>query len=109
LDGTSNTIMVGEYTTTTTPDRTTFWAYAYTSFALSNATPESRTLIADYTKCANAGDSNPCKRSWGSFHSGGVLQFLRCDGSVTAISPNIDMRVYSASSTIAGGEALQLQ
>lgn len=109
LDGTSNTLMVGEYTTVTTPRRTTFWAYGYTSFALSCATPESRTLIADYDKCVAQGDSNPCKRAWGSLHGGGVIQFLKCDGSVSAISPNIDMKVYSAASTIAGGEAAQLQ
>jgi prepilin-type N-terminal cleavage/methylation domain-containing protein len=31
-DGTSNTLMVGEYATRTELDRRTFWAYAYTSF-----------------------------------------------------------------------------
>src|SRR5262245_47222432 len=60
-DGTSNSLAVGEYTTLpqSEPRRTTFWGYTYTSFALSCMTPESRTLFADYNKCANAGDSNP--------------------------------------------------
>jgi type II secretory pathway pseudopilin PulG len=105
-DGLSNTLLVGEYTTTTTPRRTTFWAYSYTSFALSTATPEGRTLIPNYDQCARLGDSNPCKRAWGSFHSGGVLQFLKCDGSVAVISPAINARIYTSLSTIAGGEAV---
>jgi type II secretory pathway pseudopilin PulG len=109
-DGTSNTLVVGEYTTkpTSEPRRTTFWAYAYTSFALSNATPESRTLLADYVKCASLGDSNPCKRAWGSMHSGGVIQFVKCDGSVFGFGPNIDLTVYSAMSTLGNGESVQL-
>lgn len=103
-DGTSNTLMVGEYTTKTQPNRTTFWAYAYTSFALSVMTPESRTLIPDYNLCVAQGDSNPCKRAWGSFHAGGTIQFLKCDGSVNPVTPNIDMTILRGLSTIAGGE-----
>jgi len=112
-DGTSNTLMVGEYTTkqTSTPRRTTFWGYTYTSFALSCMTPESRTLIADYNLCVSQGDSNPCKRAWGSFHNSGTLQWVRCDGSVTAFSKSIDVSVngvYWSLSTIGGGESAQL-
>jgi hypothetical protein len=103
--------MVGEYTTkpTSDPRRTTFWAYAYTSFALSSATPESRTLIADYLRCASLGDSNVCKRAWGSMHSGGQINFVRCDGSIYNFGPNIDLNAFTAMSTIAGGESIQAQ
>ena len=38
-DGTSNTLMVGEYTTVTHRTRTTFWAYSYTSYNQSSAVP----------------------------------------------------------------------
>ncbi len=103
-DGSSNTLMVGEYTTTTSPNRTTFWAYAYTSFALSVMTPESRTLIPDYNLCVSQGDSNPCKRAFGSFHLGGINQFLKADGSVNGLARTVDMTVYAGLSTIAGGE-----
>lgn len=103
-DGTSNTLMVGEYTTVKTPRRTTFWAYSYTSFALSCMTPESRTLVANYDLCASQGDSNPCKRAFGAFHGGDAINFVRADGSVNPIFPTIDMNVYWALSTIAGGE-----
>ena len=103
-DGTSNTLMVGEYTTITTPRRTTFWAFSYTSFALSCATPESRTLIADYSKCASQGDSNPCKRAFGSMHPGGIIMFVRGDGSVNPLQTSLDLNIYTALSTVAGGE-----
>jgi prepilin-type N-terminal cleavage/methylation domain-containing protein len=106
-DGTSNTLMVGEYTTKTTERRTTFWAYAYTSFALSNATPDSLTLIPDFARCATRGDDNPCKRAWGSFHPG-IVQFVRCDGSVSNISTTINLTTYLGMATIGGGEANQL-
>ncbi|MFO0135589.1 MAG: DUF1559 domain-containing protein [Planctomyces sp.] len=105
-DGTSNTLAVGEYTTKSRPRRTSFWGYTYTSFVLSCATPESRTLIADYNLCQAQGDSNPCKRAWGSFHAGGTLTFLLADGSCRSISPNIDMRVYTGTSTIGGTEII---
>ncbi|MEQ1826162.1 MAG: DUF1559 domain-containing protein [Pirellula sp.] len=107
-DGTSNTLMVGEYTTRTRPRRTTFWAFAYTSFALSCATPESRTLIPDYDRCAAQGDSNPCKRAFASMHTG-IIMFNRVDGSVNPMSQNIDMTVYTGLSTIAGGEVVSDQ
>jgi prepilin-type N-terminal cleavage/methylation domain-containing protein len=107
-DGTSNTLMVGEYTTKTVERRTTFWAYAYTSFALSNATPDSLTLIPDYQRCATRGDDNPCKRAWGSFHPGGTIQWVKCDGSIYSFSPNIDLNVYWAMATIAGGESVNM-
>lgn len=74
---------------------------------MSCATPESRTLIADYNKCVSLGDSNPCKRAWGSTHSGGNIQFLRCDGSIYGFGPNIDLKTFTAISTIGAGESAQ--
>ncbi|MEZ6060070.1 MAG: DUF1559 domain-containing protein [Planctomycetaceae bacterium] len=106
VDGTSNTTFVGEFHTVTSPRRGTFWGYTYTSYVLSCATPESRTLVADYDKCASQGDSNPCKRAWGSLHSGGSINFLLTDGSVRGISPNIDMGIWLAAATIQGGEVM---
>ncbi len=104
-DGTSNTLMVGEYTTVTRPRRTSFWAYTYTSYALSAATPEARTLVADYNYCTRLGDSNSCKRAWGSGHAGGIIQFLKGDGSVSPISPTINLpNVFWGLSTVAGNE-----
>jgi prepilin-type N-terminal cleavage/methylation domain-containing protein/prepilin-type processing-associated H-X9-DG protein len=115
-DGTSNTLMVGEYSTKThvasESSRRTFWAYAYTSYNESCVTfAQSRTLIPDFDLSNNTapGGSNQCKRAWGSFHSGGLLNFAMCDGSVRGISPNVDMNsVLPALATIAGGEVVTL-
>jgi prepilin-type N-terminal cleavage/methylation domain-containing protein len=105
-DGLSSTLLVGEYTTRTNPRRTTFWAYGYTSFALSCMTPESRALMPDFDKCVSQGDAGPCKRAFASLHAGGIVQFVKCDGSVAVLSQTIDRSAYWAMSTIAGGETI---
>jgi prepilin-type processing-associated H-X9-DG protein len=106
-DGTSNTLMVGEYATRTQLNRRTFWAYAYTSYNESCVTfAQSRTLLNDFILCSNTAPrgSNQCKRAWGAFHSG-VLNFAWCDGSVRPVTTSIDMNfVMPAMATIAGGE-----
>lgn len=105
-DGTSKTFLVGEYHTITYQRRRSFWAYAYTSYNQSGAFPESRTLLADYTRCVRfgGGGAHTCKRAWGSLHSGGLIQFVFCDGSVHGISQNVDTDLFQAASTIANGE-----
>jgi prepilin-type N-terminal cleavage/methylation domain-containing protein/prepilin-type processing-associated H-X9-DG protein len=111
-DGTSNTLMVGEYATKTIPNRRTFWAYAYTSYNESCVTfAQSRTLIADFNLCQNTppGGNNQCKRAWGSFHTNGMLNFVFCDGSVRSISTSVDMNiVLPGLASIAGGETVTL-
>jgi prepilin-type N-terminal cleavage/methylation domain-containing protein len=111
-DGTSNTLMVGEYYTSpkSSPSRTTFWAYTYTSFNQSEVVlpPQSRQLYADFDKCVNAcpncvGTSNPCKRSWGSNHPQ-TINFVMADSSIRPISTNIDMLQFAALATIESGE-----
>src|SRR5262245_25893481 len=106
-DGTSNSVMFGEYSTQTNPRRTTFWAYTYTSYNQSSTVPQSRMMLNDYTRCqqiAGFGGTNACKRAFGSFHSGGTINFAFCDGSVRGISTNIDVTVYGALGSIAGRE-----
>jgi prepilin-type N-terminal cleavage/methylation domain-containing protein len=107
-DGLSNTLMVGEMTTKTNTDRRTFWAYSYTSYNSSDVVPNSATLIGDFDKCASIlSNVNACKRSWGSFHPG-ALQWLLCDGSVRAITLNVDMQILASMATIDGGEVVQI-
>jgi prepilin-type N-terminal cleavage/methylation domain-containing protein len=124
LDGTSNTLMVGEMQTFTNNRRRTFWAYTYTSYNQSTITVgQSRTLVGDYEKCRRIGGrygSNPCKRGWGSFHPG-VLQFCLADGSVKGISETVDMGTWQsntsvrsmgvlpAMASIQGGEVISLE
>jgi prepilin-type N-terminal cleavage/methylation domain-containing protein/prepilin-type processing-associated H-X9-DG protein len=108
-DGTSNTLMVGEYTTKTHQARRTFWAYSYTSYNQSSITiGQTRTLLPDFDQCVaigGLGGSNVCKRGWGSLHGGGRINFVMADGSVRSVSPSIDVNtVLPAMGTISGGE-----
>ena len=107
IDGTSNTLMAGEYTTKTHESRATFWARSYTSYSMSSATGQTRTMLGDYDRCVaipGTGDANPCKRAWGSQHTG-VINFANCDGSVRSVRESVDViTVFPAISTIAGGE-----
>jgi prepilin-type processing-associated H-X9-DG protein len=107
-DGTSNTLLVGEYHTVSRPIeepnrvRRGLWAYAYTSYNQSSAVPESRTLIPDYQRCRElpgAGEHN-CKRGWGSLHSGNLTNVAYCDGSVAEISQDIDITLWADLGTI---------
>jgi hypothetical protein len=111
LDGTSNTLMVGEYSTMTTPRRTTFWAYSYASYSLSSVSLQTRTLLSDYEKCKKIdgpSGEHACKRAWGSFHAGPLINFALCDGSVRGFSTNVSMQILASLATVAGGEAVSL-
>ncbi|MGW8258229.1 MAG: DUF1559 family PulG-like putative transporter [Thermoguttaceae bacterium] len=106
LDGTANTLMVGESTTRTNRAWRTFWAYSYMFFSLSAATPQERILWGDYDAAVavgGTGKKEPCKRAWGSYHRG-IINFLICDGSVRALSTSIDMELFARLATIDGKE-----
>lgn len=105
-DGTSNTLLVGEYYNNDVPRRSTFWAYSYTSYNSSSISDQSRALNHSYVKCNNAGGpggDNPCKRGFGAAHAGGI-NFALADGSVRTISYNADTRLLGYMATMAGGE-----
>ena len=113
LDGTSNTLLAGEYTTTTLPVHRAFWAYSYWECSLGAVSQNpaggqaSYTLLPNFTECAaleaNA-SSSACKRGWSSLHAGGI-NFVMCDGSVRGIPRSIDTKILENLATIAGGEA----
>lgn len=112
IDGTSNTLLVGECTfnDAARTNRATFWAYTYASYNQSSVTSESRILSNDYTKCANTpgqGADNPCKRCFGSNHTNGA-NFAMADGSVRFISNSIDINMLAGMATISGGELINL-
>lgn len=105
-DGTSNTLLVGESTTRTSPGYRTFWAYSFAYYTLSAGTAQARTLWGDFDRCTaqeGSGGQFPCKRSWGGSHAGGA-QFALCDGSVRFLTDGIDLVLFSNLATIAGGE-----
>ncbi len=106
IDGTSNTLMLGEYTTHTVTRRGSFWAYTYTSYNQSSIGAESRFFGMDYQRCATTpglyGDQL-CKRAFNSYHTGGA-NFALADGSVRFISFNASMILLQNMATIAAGE-----
>jgi prepilin-type N-terminal cleavage/methylation domain-containing protein len=105
-DGTSHTLLVGEYGTQYRTRRRTFWAYSTGSYNRSDAVPQGRTLIANWDRCTAAGGPGgiqPCNRAWGSFHPT-VIQFLHCDGNVRPMSQAVDMTIFVNAATIAGSE-----
>jgi prepilin-type N-terminal cleavage/methylation domain-containing protein len=109
-DGTTNTILLAEKshmgTLAESIRRRTFWAYTYTSYQRSVTFLQTRSIISDYDRCLAIGGSfgdDPCKRSWGSLHPGGLVAAM-CDGSVSFVSESIDIFLFGGMSTIAGGE-----
>ncbi len=111
-DGTSNTLMVGEYHTTTHNTRRTFWAYGYTSYNQSSITAGSPNAfgVPDFDKCVSGGlnnHSNDCKRAFASLHPG-IVNFALVDASVRSVPVTIDRTVLNASATIGGGEVASL-
>jgi prepilin-type N-terminal cleavage/methylation domain-containing protein/prepilin-type processing-associated H-X9-DG protein len=106
MDGTSNTLFVGERHTKTHPTRGPFWADSFNLYNAGAAWPYSATLIPDYDACRSMVTENFCKYGWGSLHTQNNINFLFGDGHVSPISTSIDMNVFMALSTIAGGEAL---
>jgi len=112
-DGLSNTLMVGEYTSTTSTRRATFWAYTYASYNQSSIGAESRLFGKNYG--ASATDTNgcwgtpglygdqPCKRAFNSAHTAGA-NFVLGDGSVKFISYNVDIGLLQNMATMSGGE-----
>jgi prepilin-type N-terminal cleavage/methylation domain-containing protein/prepilin-type processing-associated H-X9-DG protein len=111
-DGTSKTLLVGEYATRTHPTRTVFWAYSWYGFNLGTvivSTTDPRfTLAPDFDFCEQNVTSNsadPCQRTFASMHTGFVMNFLYCDGSVHPIVNTTDLTVLGNLATISGGEA----
>jgi prepilin-type N-terminal cleavage/methylation domain-containing protein/prepilin-type processing-associated H-X9-DG protein len=115
-DGTSKTMLIGEYTNTDTSRRRTMWALTYASYALSQTVDQPRVFMAEYQKCMaipeNTGavgtptsstGGRVCKRAWWSMHPGG-MNVAMCDGSGQFVPFDGDLLVFAAMGSIAGGE-----
>jgi prepilin-type N-terminal cleavage/methylation domain-containing protein/prepilin-type processing-associated H-X9-DG protein len=106
-DGLSNTIFAGERHTRTHFTRGPFWADTFNLYTLGAAYPgvSNIYLLPDYDPCASQVNPDFCKFGWGSLHPGG-LNWLFGDGSVRNLTIDIDMTIFVALSTIAGGEVI---
>ena len=108
-DGTSMTVLVGEYHTRSMNRRRTLWAYSYNSFNQSSVQKQRRTLVPDYHQCRRMhghGGDNPCKRGFGSLHGGGMNALL-ADGSARFLAvDDIDLDVWWAMGTIAAADTV---
>lgn len=107
VDGTSTTLMIGEKSTLTGRKWTSYWAYPYIYYTMGHSIEHPLSISNDMDECFALGRAAgvwvaPCARSWGSFHPG-VIQFAVADGSVRAISKNVDLTVLCDVSTIHGG------
>lgn len=115
-DGTSNTLLIGEYTNIDVQRRTSYWAYGYTSYNQSSITDQSRILGNIYGRngrvgcwdLPGTGGDNPCKRGFGSFHTNG-LNFAFADGSVRFVQYNVNIVMLAGMATMAGGESVDVR
>ncbi len=111
-DGTSKTMLIGEYMTLTGDDRRKpAWGASWRNTNLSVMFIDGAMRLSDFDTCGDiVGDANAnflCKRAYGSMHGGGVINFARCDGSVTAIQREIDGVIFEALGTIAADDLTQ--
>jgi prepilin-type N-terminal cleavage/methylation domain-containing protein len=114
-DGTSKTLLIGEYTNVDFNRRRTMWALTYSSYALSQTVDQPRIFMAEYRKCTATGETSTlgapntssghkvCKRSWWSMHPGG-MNVVMSDASGDFVSFDIDLKRFAAMGSIAGGE-----
>jgi prepilin-type N-terminal cleavage/methylation domain-containing protein len=111
-DGTSNTLLIGEKSTSTRRDIAAFWAYSYLSYSMGHTVEHPLAINNDIEACLTQAAAmgvwggGACCNSWGSFHPG-VVQFALADGSVRGLNTNIDLTLLCGLSTIGGQEVVQ--
>ncbi|UUO06555.1 DUF1559 domain-containing protein [Blastopirellula sp. J2-11] len=108
IDGTSNTLMVGEYhQPLDQPARGAFWGNSYWGYNIGMVINEPYIIGNRYDACAAvASNIGVCRRAWASQHPGG-FNFSRADGSVSFLPETIDLTVFAGLSTMAGSEVTQ--
>jgi len=109
-DGTSNTLLVGEYHATAVLHiRRTYWASTFRMHNLGEAGADPLLRITDYEVCRDnivGGATWRCWRQFASLHTGDGTNFVMCDGSVRFLSTFLDGLIYESLATIAGNEVI---
>ncbi|MEM6799514.1 MAG: DUF1559 domain-containing protein [Planctomycetota bacterium] len=113
VDGTSNTLLIGEYHTLTNSEVASKWGVSFSNVSLAEAHHHFVTRgEVDFARCVSLhpGSGNTvggdCRRSFASFHAGPVLMFAFGDGHVSAISPGIDTVVFKGLCSFGGEEVV---
>ena len=119
-DGTSKTLLIGEYVTSSQLLRATYWGYTFYGMNLgtitlpincykdpncTNANDMSAQFDPDFDKCtANTTVQYTCYHAFSGIHAGGTMNFCYCDGSVRTISSDVDLKAFAAAATAGGDE-----
>jgi hypothetical protein len=111
VDGLSKTIAVGERSIELKGGaishlNRTAWAYSYGQYNKSAAHLDARMFWREFDACLRSpgpGGEHACKQGWSSFHPGG-MHFVHCDGSTYFQTDDIDLELFAAKATIAGGD-----
>lgn len=107
IDGTSKTLMVGEFHATGDhPDkRPAYWALSQRWYARGEAFADPLLRTTDLDRCLESLATAPkwaCSRAFGSNHAGGGGNWLRVDGSVAFVTVDVNGELYEAFATLAG-------
>jgi prepilin-type processing-associated H-X9-DG protein len=111
IDGTTKTMLIGESTSLNHPGRRPFWTYTFGTMIMAQTVNEDIAFMYEYDRCVTLTRSatypgmsqRVCKGGWGSRHPGG-MNAVMCDGLVQFIPFTIDLQVFAAMGSIAGGE-----
>ena len=110
-DGTSQTLLVGEYHTVTSPTWASKWGVPFGRLCLADVQHHFVTRgLADHNECLRLHPGSggmvggDCRRSLASLHASGIINFVFADGHVTSIAPEVEVTILKALATFAGGE-----
>ena len=114
IDGTSKTMLIGEYATNSTIGRSAFWAKTWFGMNAGSIIENGgfSILDADFDQCLKTSPANnpqPCRRTFASLHGGGaVINLTFADSSTRSVSLDADLKALGAAATMAGSENIPL-